>query len=83
MALGWRGTGGGRRGHRTASEKASVISRREPQKARDPPAAVTRLLGQASLGDQRQKSAKGDLVRGRRGASQSSQAAGPEPEIRV
>ena len=60
MASGWRGTGAGRRGDRKASEKASVTSRREPPEARDPPAAVTRLLGQASLGDQRQKSAKGN-----------------------
>lgn len=49
--------------------KRPVPSRWGTEKTLDPPAAVGRLLGQASLGDQRQRSAKGNLVRGRRGTS--------------
>ena len=52
--------------------KRPVPSRSGAEKPLDPPAAVGRLLGQASLGDQRQRSAKGNLVRDRRGTSRGS-----------
>ena len=47
-------------------------SRSGAEKPLDPSAAVGRLLGQASLGDQRQRSAKDNLVKGRRGTSRGS-----------
>ena len=49
-----------------------VPSRWGTDKPLGPPAAIGRLLGQASLGDQRQRSAKGNVVRGCRGTFRGS-----------